>query len=895
MTFVLTMAMVLGAVPFVPGSVLSVQADGPTVITADTKEWSGEMVVNEDVSINGEVKLTGDTTLTIADGKMLTLDGHITTQWSNGYGLTVNGSGRLKVNYSGNSSEALFARNFTVEGASVEVSNSAAGARLIMIGGASEGNFTISSGSVKVTDTDAQYGIYVNGSITISGGSVEVNVGDTGITGRTIAISAGVVSAKATSSGEYDGEGYGISGDEGITVTGGQVTASGARAGILMMGGSSAFGYSDADDFIDISGIEVSEGPLGPATIAIKDGQVLSDGTNFYDSTASSETIAALSNVKLVPAYAVNVASGITGGSISTNSYAAKGDNVTVTATPDEGNVLDTLTVTDAGSNSVQVSGDGNTRTFTMPEKEVTITAEFIGKTATPTFSPASGTTFTNTLNVTVSCATNGAKIYYTKDGSAPTTSSMEYTGTISVSETSTIKAIAVKDGMADSAVAEASYSKTSASGGESAVVTKAPTANTLAYTGSAQELVTAGTATGGEMRYALGNATETTQPYTTSIPTATDAGTYYVWYKVVGDSNHEDSTPESVSVTIEKAAITIPSGGGSFGGGGAAGGGSTGGGSSETPADTSGSPEDQRTSDDQTLDVTQDPSEGKVAVGEAETSTVTGKDGSITETTKVENTDGSTTVKEKVTKTDGAVSQKTTVIEKDGTVKTQETIEKANGSKIEKASEVKTNGDFEAKTITTNKNGEVTKTVTEARTTNEKNGKVTLETETVKADGTKQISKATNNAEGKMLKGSVTETTAAGKTTTIEYKTKKNGTVVVKNIDSNKSTVIIPGEVKDANGKTEKVNEVTANILSDEKDVTTLVVNKNVKVFEKNALRGSSVTTLRLNSVPKFEKNSLNTGHELIIIVHSKKQAEAVRKQLKTAGAPNAKIKIKK
>ncbi len=41
------------------------------------------------------------------------------------------------------------------------------------------------------------------------------------------------------------------------------------------------------------------------------------------------------------------------------------------------------------------------------------------------------------------------------------------------------------------------------------------------------------------------------TEQYTTSIPTATDAGTYYVWYKVVGDANHCDTTPDSVETTI--------------------------------------------------------------------------------------------------------------------------------------------------------------------------------------------------------------------------------------------------------------------------------------------------------------------------------------------------------
>ena len=93
----------------------------------------------------------------------------------------------------------------------------------------------------------------------------------------------------------------------------------------------------------------------------------------------------------------------------------------------------------------------------------------------------------------------------------------------------------------------------------QASTVTKAPTAKNLTYTGSAQELVTAGTASGGEMQYALGTATEATKPYTTSIPAKTDAGTYYVWYKVVGDENHNDTEPACVEVTINKANQTAP------------------------------------------------------------------------------------------------------------------------------------------------------------------------------------------------------------------------------------------------------------------------------------------------------------------------------------------------
>ena len=94
----------------------------------------------------------------------------------------------------------------------------------------------------------------------------------------------------------------------------------------------------------------------------------------------------------------------------------------------------------------------------------------------------------------------------------------------------------------------------------EASVVTKAPEAKTLTYNGSAQELVTAGTATGGTMQYALGTATEATQPYTTSIPTATEAGTYYVWYKVKADENHNDTDANYVEVSIGKRSVTLTS-----------------------------------------------------------------------------------------------------------------------------------------------------------------------------------------------------------------------------------------------------------------------------------------------------------------------------------------------
>lgn len=64
---------------------------------------------------------------------------------------------------------------------------------------------------------------------------------------------------------------------------------------------------------------------------------------------------------------------------------------------------------------------------------------------------------------------------------------------------------------------------------------------------------------------------------------------------------------------------------------------------------------------------------------------------------------------------------------------------------------------------------------------------------------------------------------------------------------------------------------------------------------FEKNALKGSSVKTLKLDKVPKFEKNSLKNGQKLTITVHSKADKTKVEKQLNKAGAPKAKDKVVK
>jgi len=78
-------------------------------------------------------------------------------------------------------------------------------------------------------------------------------------------------------------------------------------------------------------------------------------------------------------------------------------------------------------------------------------------KVAAPTFDPEAGEVAAGTT-VTISTTTEDATIYYTTNGEEPTTESAEYTEPITINEGMTIKAIAVKDGMANSSVATATY-----------------------------------------------------------------------------------------------------------------------------------------------------------------------------------------------------------------------------------------------------------------------------------------------------------------------------------------------------------------------------------------------------------------------------------------------------
>lgn len=87
---------------------------------------------------------------------------------------------------------------------------------------------------------------------------------------------------------------------------------------------------------------------------------------------------------------------------------------------------------------------------------------------AAPIFSPGGGT-YTSAQTVTITTATSGATIRYTTNGTTPTaTSGTVYSGPVSISATTTLRAIAYKSGMADSSVTVATYTISTGGGGGS-------------------------------------------------------------------------------------------------------------------------------------------------------------------------------------------------------------------------------------------------------------------------------------------------------------------------------------------------------------------------------------------------------------------------------------------
>ena len=157
------------------------------------------------------------------------------------------------------------------------------------------------------------------------------------------------------------------------------------------------------------------------------------------------------------------------------------------------------------GSHTIAASYSGTTAfaasaSNSLPETVNTPTA------AAPAFSPAVGT-YTAAQTVSLSSATAGATIYYTTNGTTPSSSSTKYTGPIAVSATTSIESIAVASGYTNSVVATGNYTITPAT-----TVAAAPTFSIAGGTYISSQSVSITCATPGvTIYYTINGVTPTT------------------------------------------------------------------------------------------------------------------------------------------------------------------------------------------------------------------------------------------------------------------------------------------------------------------------------------------------------------------------------------------------
>ena len=205
------------------------------------------------------------------------------------------------------------------------------------------------------------------------------------------------------------------------------------------------------------------------------------------------------------------------------------GTDYEVTVTPQKNAGSYTLTVTGKGNYTDEKAVRWSINQFEVTDPLMTLeytTHVYTGEEIRPAVTVKDGETVIPASEYTVSYEDN------TNAGTATVTVTNKAGGNYQVAEVSTSFTITRAD----------------------ASIAAAPAANTLTYNGGAQPLVTAGTAVGGTMMYSLAEDGE----YAASIPTGKNAVTYTVWYKVAGDDNHNDTAPQSVTVTIAKAPVTV-------------------------------------------------------------------------------------------------------------------------------------------------------------------------------------------------------------------------------------------------------------------------------------------------------------------------------------------------
>ncbi len=216
-----------------------------------------------------------------------------------------------------------------------------------------------------------------------------------------------------------------------------QITPAGVFTSLYSFTGSPALGGGPSGLLQATSGTFYGTTPNGGTS---------SDGTVFTLSMGLSPFVETLPTSGGVSAPVFILGNNLTGATdVSFNGMAA-----TFTVVSDS--EIQTTVPAGAVTGSVQVTTPSATLKTNVPFE---VTSQLVA--ATPTISPAAGS-YTNAQTATITDATAGVAIYYSTDGSTPTTASNLYSGSFPIPSSETLQAIAVASGDSTSAVASAAY-----------------------------------------------------------------------------------------------------------------------------------------------------------------------------------------------------------------------------------------------------------------------------------------------------------------------------------------------------------------------------------------------------------------------------------------------------
>ena len=286
--------------------------------------------------------------------------------------------------------------------------------------------------------------------------------------------------------------------------------------------------YSNSGEGSDSTGMYTDgASPTNPAVNLTSSGIVLSSGDNISAQLVYNGTTLTLNLTDTV-----------------TNNTFSQAFTINIPSTVGANTAYVGFTGGTGGGAAIQ-----NIKTWTFTSGTTQVTAA-----ATPTFTPASGTSFSSTLSVSIADATPSASIYYTTDGSTPTTASQLYSGPFTISATTTVHAIAAASGYTQSTQGSASYTYS-----PSQSVTQTPTFSPAggSFT-TAQQVAISDATTGAVIYYTIDGSTPTTSSPVYSSPISVGSGsvTIKALAQAPGDSI---SAVGSAIYTIQAATAATP------------------------------------------------------------------------------------------------------------------------------------------------------------------------------------------------------------------------------------------------------------------------------------------------------------------------------------------------